>query len=365
MRVRPLLITVHRWVGLVAALFLALLGISGAIIVFEDPLNDWLNSRIAIVAPRGTELPVAELVRRIEAARPGYRVTGADFGQDARHTDAVSLEADGHPELDLFVDPYDARVLGSTADERNWLTPIHQFHTHLLAGSFGRAVVGWAGVGLVFLAVVGLVLWWPSKTFWIRRGGGVTGWRWMFDLHNALGGLSWLFLLVFGITGMTIHWSSEAMTWASRLTSAAVPADFPRAAPQCAGQPGPSLSLDRISDAAAAAVPGARITTVMLPDSVTRPARVIMKFPEDHTPAGRTNVFVASCNASVIEARNVRAASVAYKAVAMWTREIHTGDVGGWPTRILACLASLTAAAMAVTGPWLWWRRRGVGATDR
>ena len=361
MRVRPLLVTVHRWVGLVAALFLALLGTTGAVMAFEVPIDDALNARLHLVTPRGSWLPVAELVRRLEAAHPGYRVTGVDFGQDDRHADAVSLEAaDGKPELDLFVDPYEATELGSVAESRDWLRPIHQFHTHLLAsGPWGRTVVGWSAVALGFLALFGVVLWWPAKIFRPWRGNGVSGWRGMFDLHNALGGLSWIFLLVFAATGIVLHWSGPAMDWATRLTGAAPPANFPRSAPQCAGTSAPAqLPLDRIYDAALTAVPGARVTTVMLPDSVTRPARVIMKFPEDRTPAGRTNVFVAACNGTVIEARSSRAAPAAYNAVAMWTREIHTGDIGGWATRLLACCASLVATAMAVTGPLMWWDRR-------
>ena len=362
-KLRPLLITVHRWVGLAAAVFLAVLGLTGAAMVFETPLDDLLNRRLHIVEPRGAALAVGELVRRLEVAHPGYRVSGSDFGQDERHADAVSLQADGKPELDLFVDPYDARILGSVDESRDWIRPIHQFHTHLLAGgSWGRSVVGWSAVALAVLALFGLVLWWPAKIFWLR-GVGASGWRLQFDLHNAMGGLSWVFLLGFALTGMALHWSSAAMDWASRLTGAAVPAGFPRSAPQCGGKPAPpSLSLNRIYDAAVAAVPGARVTTVMLPPSVEMPARVIMKFPEDQTPAGRTNVFVASCSGTVIEARSSRSAPLAYKAVAMWTRELHTGDLLGWPTRLIACLASLVATAMAVTGPWLWWKRRQLQA---
>jgi uncharacterized iron-regulated membrane protein len=40
---------------------------------------------------------------------------------------------------------------------------------------------------------------------------------------------------------------------------------------------------------------------------------------------------------------------------------IHVGAILGLPGRILACLASLTLAALCITGPWMWWKRRPRG----
>jgi uncharacterized iron-regulated membrane protein len=39
-------------------------------------------------------------------------------------------------------------------------------------------------------------------------------------------------------------------------------------------------------------------------------------------------------------------------------RELHTGDIGGWPARIIAAIFSLSLPLLAVTGPLLWWQRR-------
>jgi uncharacterized iron-regulated membrane protein len=41
----------------------------------------------------------------------------------------------------------------------------------------------------------------------------------------------------------------------------------------------------------------------------------------------------------------------------MWIREIHTGDIFGWPTRILACLMSLALPIAVITGTLVWWNR--------
>jgi len=56
--------------------------------------------------------------------------------------------------------------------------------------------------------------------------------------------------------------------------------------------------------------------------------------------------------------RNARTASFSFRYPHMWNRMIHTGDVFGWPTRILAALMSLTLPLLGVTGPLIWWFRR-------
>ena len=50
---RKAFLTVHLWAGLIAAVFLFLVGISGAIIAFENELDRFLNSGLYYVQPRG------------------------------------------------------------------------------------------------------------------------------------------------------------------------------------------------------------------------------------------------------------------------------------------------------------------------
>lgn len=54
---------------------------------------------------------------------------------------------------------------------------------------------------------------------------------------------------------------------------------------------------------------------------------------------------------------NTRTAPLGFKINQMWIREIHTGDIFGWPTRILACLMSLALPIAVITGTLVWWNR--------
>jgi uncharacterized iron-regulated membrane protein len=42
----------------------------------------------------------------------------------------------------------------------------------------------------------------------------------------------------------------------------------------------------------------------------------------------------------------------------LWNRQYHTGDIYGWPTRILALVSSLALVVMTITGPMIWYKRK-------
>jgi uncharacterized iron-regulated membrane protein len=357
MRLRPLLLNTHLVVGLIAALPLLCLGLTGAILVFENPLNDAINAKMTLVTPPagGTPLSLRALEDTVDRAYPRYRIVEADFGSDDRHAWGIAAVApDGRGEADLFMDPYTGRTLGRPEQQSELIGMIHQFHTRFLAGRVGNTITGWSGVALLFLAISGLILWWPAKILSVRNG--VTGWRLAFDLHQLMGGVSWVLLLVLAGSGMVIHWNDQALRLVGKLTGATPVAPAPRSLPECHGQA--ALGVDSLIAVARAAVPGAHATVIQVPDDVTRPVRAIFKYPEDRTPAGRTLVYLAACSARPVQVLSSRTASAAYRWTRMWNREIHTGDVYGWPTRMLMALASLCLPLMAVTGPLIWWGRR-------
>lgn len=41
-----------------------------------------------------------------------------------------------------------------------------------------------------------------------------------------------------------------------------------------------------------------------------------------------------------------------------YQRQLHYGEIGGWPTRVLACLGGLSLPVLYATGVAMWWRRR-------
>ena len=349
---RKLILNLHLWIGIAAAVVLLLAGVSGALLVFETQIDRTLNPKLASVTPAPTTLSLTELKSALERQYPGYRVLAFDISDSSDTSYGAYLQPQSGDGMNVAVDQHSGKALGVWDDHR-FTRKLHDFHTHLLAGQAGSAVVGWGAVILLFLSITGLILWWRSKIFGINFQ--TSGPKFQYDLHSTVGVVSFVALIAFAWTGIVVHWERAAQRWANQVSH------VPRPSPPQPDPPAPgAVALDpaQLVALAQAAVPDAHATAMDLADSAASSVLVIMKFPEDHTPAGRTRVFLDAYSGKVLALASSRAAPAAVSYVTRLNREIHTGDVGGWPTRIVAAIFSLALPLLAVTGPLLWWQRR-------
>ncbi|HEY3616463.1 MAG TPA: PepSY-associated TM helix domain-containing protein [Candidatus Sulfotelmatobacter sp.] len=350
---RNLILNLHLWIGIASAILLLLAGVSGALLVFEAQIDRALNPKLARVTPASTTLSLTELKAALERQYPGSRVLAFDISDSDDASYGAYLLSPSGSGMNLAVDQHTGKTLGAWDDHR-FTRQLHGFHTHLLAGEIGSAIVGWSAVILLFLCISGLFLWWRSKIFGINFQ--TSGPKFQYDLHSTVGVLSLVVMLAFAFTGIVVHWERPAQKWANQVSHVPTRIPLPQPDPPVPG----ALALDpsRLVAVAQAAVPAARVTALNLSDTAARPVLVIMKFPEDHTPAGRTRVFLDQYSGKVLAVNSSRAAPAAVSYVTRLNREIHTGDIGGWPTRIIAAVFSLALPLLAVSGPLLWWQRR-------
>ena len=352
MTVRALLVKVHLWVGLVAAPVLLVVGVTGAMLVVEAPIVDRIDAATALVEPAGKPKPVAELLAAVQRRYPGEDLVAVRLPQDAEHSLAMTVSAGPEKGSEtVLVDPYTARILGEAPSQPGFYRRVRQLHRQLLLGNVGNAVVVWMAIAAAFLAVTGPVIWWPRRRVGVRWSRG--GWRSVLDLHAVLGAISFAFLFLFAVTGAVVHWDAAVQGIIGRVTGSPAPrppAKFEN--PTCAA--GSMLDADRLLAAGGAALPGARAMALQMPDARTPVARLSFKYPEDRTPGGRSIVLVDPCTGRPALTIDTRSAPVSYLYPREWNRELHTGDIFGWPSLVLAFVFSLVLGAMGVTGPIVW-----------
>ena len=114
-----------------------------------------------------------------------------------------------------------------------WLVDLHE---NLLSGHFGRVLNGVGAICLTSLCLTGAITWWPGIRNW--RRSLTVNWRANFarigwDLHSALGFWCFVFILVWGISGIYFsfpqlsnllylldpadHFTDQALFWLSQL----------------------------------------------------------------------------------------------------------------------------------------------------
>jgi uncharacterized iron-regulated membrane protein len=341
---RRIVFNLHLAGGFVAAAFVVILGLTGSVMAFEEELDHLTHPRLFKVAPQGSPLTLSELGARATAAFPGRRIGGYGLGAAPDLSWSINL-----PGTTVYVNQYTGQILG-TRSGPTWLSQVHQLHLRLLAGAAGKTVVSWAGLLMTLLTLSGLYLWWPIKRVsvnWAR--GGRRAW---FDVHNAVGIFSWVFLFLLGLTGVVIGFESVTTPLLYRMTGSQPSAGSVAIDPVPGGR---VIPADEALAIARASMPGAAPIAVSAAAPKTA-YRIAMRFPEDRTPGGRTRVFVHPNTGAVLQADSSRTTAAGTRIINL-NRAVHTGDVLGVPTKVLMSVASLAAVAQAITGLMMWWRR--------
>jgi uncharacterized iron-regulated membrane protein len=334
---------------------LLLLGLSGSFLVFEYPLDHALHGHLAYVQPTPITMPLDSLLRSIHKKYPDAKVltfalSPSSPAPDLAYSAQVQLPEQPRSST-VFINQYNGLVLGKI-DGMSFATAVHEFHTDMLLGDRGAFMMMLIASLLILLSLSGIVLWWPRKILTVRWSA--SGRRFNFDLHNAIGFYSFIFMLLFGITGVVVHWQSKWLPMAnSALHLPDAEPSFNIAPPGSGARPVP---LEAVAAAARTSLPSARLTQINMPGT-GGVYRVWLKYPEDGTPLGRSFVLVNAYSGTVLYTRSARSVGVPTRFFREWNREIHTGDILGWPTRIIACLMSLMLPVLAITGPLFWWRR--------
>lgn len=349
---RSLIFNLHRYTALVAGIFVLVLGVTGSIMAFEDDLDALFHPTLFTVQPGAHHLPIARILDTLKTRFPGQSFNGLHIGSRRNESYYTSIRGG-----QVFVDPYTGAILG-TRRTPSVLSRIHQLHLNLLLGRNGAIVVTTVGVILVWLVLSGIYLWWPVKRARIKLNGTLR--RAAFDIHNAVGIYSAIFLLAAGATGVVIHFDGEVSGSLNRRAQTKPPARMLPSTPLGGLAP---INPNTAIVAALNALPGTATLFYNGPVGPRGSYYVALHFPEDLTPGGRSWVVVDQYSGQPLSIGNSRSAPTG-----TWTvnqnRAIHTGDIGGYPTKILMSLSCLMLIVQALTGYYMWLKKMRPGSRD-
>ena len=83
MTTRNALFQIHWFLGITAGIVLALVGVTGGLLSFEDEMLKAMNPGVMSVEARGTPLSPDALVARIREQRPDDRIQSLAMSRDA------------------------------------------------------------------------------------------------------------------------------------------------------------------------------------------------------------------------------------------------------------------------------------------
>jgi uncharacterized iron-regulated membrane protein len=352
---RKLLFNLHLYVALIAGVFIVILGITGSIMAFEQEIDHVFHWNLTYVTPQPAHLSLVEIAGVVTRAFPGEPISA--YGPST--SPGISYQINTRRRA-VFVNQYTGAILGTRSGPdaiATFLGTVHQLHLRLLIrnkADTGGLIESCAGIAIMFLSLSGLYLWWPLKRVKVEwRASGRRSW---FDLHNAVGIFSLLFLLVLATTGVVIGFDSTTTPLFFKITGSTPGPRPPRNSAPHSPDAHP-ITPDKAVETARAALPGAEPFAIDVPGP-NGTYFIRARYPEDLTPGGRSQIVLDQYTGEVLFAQGSRTAPAGTRMVIV-NRAIHTGDIFGIPSKILMSLASLMVVVQLISGVAMWCARWG------
>ncbi len=353
---RRALFQVHLWVGVLAGLYIFVVCVTGAALVFRIDLQRAMHP--ALFTPR-TSGPVADPVAVMDSVRKAYpaaMVSGVDAPTTSRPT-YLAYASSGDRFLTLLLDPVSAELLGELP-EQSFIRTLQDLHFDLLAGQTGRIVNGLGALFLSAMCLTGLVIWWPGGNKWTR--GFTVDFRrqWKrvnWDLHSAVGIWTVTFVAMWAVTGVYFVFPApfrSAVNRLSPLTQARAPQSDPSRA-TTSGRP----TWRELVDEARRRVPGQHVARVVVPSSASS-AFLVMFSQTQPTPlrADLTAVYLDQYTGEALTVPPGTPQSPGDLVMA-WVAPLHVGNFGGSAVRVAWLILGLAPPTLFVTGFIMWWTR--------
>lgn len=368
MREHSLWFSVHRWLGIALGVWFALVGITGSLLVFEDPIDAWLNPDLLTTQARGPLLPAEAIVARATEShdlgavdRIRLPVAPSDVYRLQMRT--VPSRGAREARLEAMFDPASGALLGTRGAEtiglapRHLLKTVYEFHRNVLLGNVGSNIVGIAGFLLLASAVTGLVITLPKKRsdwtrlVWINLRASAT--RIVFDVHRSVGAVFLVLLLLTTITGATLVYLNYVRDLVSVFSKVAT---FPTI-PWRAGSPDDGIAFATVISTVRDAYPDRSITEIHIPQKRTAGYLFYLHRPGDEYRLGDTIAWVHPATGEILVERSDRTRT-AGEALMHWLFPLHSGTAFGFAGMVAMCLTGLTPVLLVGTGVWVWLRKR-------
>lgn len=339
----------HRWMGGIVGLVLAILGFTGALLVHKD---SWVHLPHADDAQVQNTEHLAAVTQKImgDHAGPPQSLTFAsqNFGLlRLTHTDGAGAYTDQNGTL-------------VTQWQSQWERPeiwLFDLHHYLFSGDTGKTITGIAGVCGVIFVVTGFMLWWKTrKTFVFRLWPARMTRPSIVRHHRDLGVVFAPLLLLSLVTGTVLVFRPMA----TLLFGPGAPAQIedalkgpePRSEKLASG-----LDWAKMIRTGRQHFPDAEIRSISLPRNDNGLITLRMRSPEEWLPNGRTTLWFAAQSGALIATRDAADLPFAVRGYNL-LYPLHAAKVGGLAFRIVMTLSGFSMALLGTFAVWSFWFRK-------
>ena len=202
---------IHWFLGITAGLILSIMGVTGAIYSYEQPIQRWLNpDSYTVKVENHAKLTPAEIYQHFQVQNPEMKINSITVAKAPEEASNINIVKEGARRgYTMMVNPYTAEILPEVKG-KDFFQFIQQLHRNLTVGEVGKQITGASTLMLIFFVLSGLYLRWPKKhSFkqWFAIKPKLKGRNFLWDLHAVVGTWVVIFYLLLACTGL--YWSYD------------------------------------------------------------------------------------------------------------------------------------------------------------
>jgi uncharacterized iron-regulated membrane protein len=355
--VRRLNFQVHLWAGIVLALYLIVIGLTGSILVFRAELEricglkPWQGIRVGMPLA-----DIATVVENLRRAYPNNHILSVMAPTEEDATFVAILE--GGSRIRVACAPADGKVLGEFPRRGTWLDVVQELHVSLLAHRSGRLLNGAGAAILLLLNATGLVIWWPGFRTW-RRALKVDfhrSWRRInFDVHSSVGFWTILIASFWALSGVYFAWPRHIFLLVNSFSP--VLTARPPAISVTPERTVPELDLGSLVRRSYAIDPGTKLGGIAFPYNRNAPLGILMRRGNSVGWEYVDTVYFNPYSGEYISTWRY-GLNKSLGDWIIWSQvPLHFGTYWGLGVKLVWSGAGLAIPLLAVTGLLMYWNR--------
>lgn len=281
LRIRDGFRLAHAWLGLIAALGLLILSVSGTLLIFKDDYIRWTTPGADTPAPARSPDELAQALARAQTEF-GNNLRSMELASEDIGLDQVRLQDGGG----AYVHPTTGQVVQRWAKNERLADWLFDLHHYFLAGKTGGTWVGIFGLVGAALSLVGVYLWLPyARQFRWKAWPERTSRPALVKSHRDMGMIFVVPIVFLALTGSAMIFSKTVKPMMIALFGGETEAE----APDIKAGAGEVRWADAIARVQAL-YPNAQIRRISFAAEPGDTAVIRIRQPEEMNPNGRTMI---------------------------------------------------------------------------
>lgn len=376
-RVKYISYLLHLWLGLISALMVMVMCITGCLYAFKNQVTDFANRDIALVKD-AVGKPKSLSAIQDQLSQEGKQMTSVVIPKNPQRSFVISFK-EHNIDKTIYYDQYAAKALGvpNTGSTR-FFEVVLDLHRNLMLGNVGRQIVGASVLMFCFLLFTGFILWLPKKIKYLKQALTLKlkakFARLNYDLHNVLGFYTFLLLFFIAVTGLyvTYPWVKNALIVSLGGSSIAeataidnkesdnafddLMSDMMQKQSEKKSVQETMIGLDQIFSKSNQALPYSAVTSITLPNA-ENPRFVVLKTNTENMLGMMLPDEITFDKSGNLKSKSIFAALPLNKQFTALAKPLHTGEIMGLTSIIIYFIVCLIGFFLPITGFLIWWHR--------